>query len=341
MPDFIRNLVLRGSGAAPPLAVQPVPLPQFPPALTLDSLQNPPSSSTRVIGTKTTASSEAGGTPSSKDVRETEMYNVQSPAEAQMDREPIADSDLLAHQPAPPAALTDQPPNALIQPQEQLPIPPVLASLPLKEVIHTASLETKLTSTSVKSDRTHSESKLAESTQLPGKVGPAIRSETQLMPTIHDSARHMRQPIHPYSPSVQSIEPAEMPQTEVHSLNLDRQTSEDGPMGSQYSLDGIEPFIIAPSTIHESAQSATEPVLSSSRQVLVEPRSDGPAIYPLIQPILPVTTNPATSSPPIVEVRIGTLEVRASQQPPTSPSPLAPKPQGFDNYAYLRGWDGG
>lgn len=72
--------------------------------------------------------------------------------------------------------------------------------------------------------------------------------------------------------------------------------------------------------------------MTPGRQAIIEPAPTSERPF-----ALPTMTEPAVtpSEPRPIQVRIGTIEVRATTPPAPTPPP-APKHQGFDDYLALR-----
>jgi hypothetical protein len=342
MTDFIRNLVLRGSGLVPPVVVQPMHQPQFPPALMSDRGHHPLSRQTPVKAASTSPRQDAGE-PAPNEV------------EPNMGRSSSTDNGLPASEKTSPATFFNQTPHSLAQPQEPEQTLPAPVSSPaeVETAIRPASLETypeptpQMESASYKINRPHSENKLVESSPFPDQIELRARS------TVEPAS------LTPAPPGITSLSSQDTERSEVQSVlrstpaaqSVDSRHRhfEDQPLESKQSPGKTESLThqenqsispAAPLNIHNLALSVVEPILITPRQVPVTPGLDNSWTYPVNQPSLPVAPLPAVSSPPTVEVHIGTLEVRANQPLPASPLPLAPKPQGFQDYAHMRGWDG-
>ena len=336
MTDFIRNLVLCGSGLVPPVEVRPTHQPQFPPALMPDRWHHSLSRRTPVNAASTSPRQDAGGPAPN---------NFQQPNEAepnvQTAQSSPTDNGLPAPEATSPAAFLSQPSYSSTRHQEPDQIFPAPASPPASQT----------ESASYKIDRPHSENTRMGSSPFPDQIELHPRSTaepaslTSALPGItslssQDTERSGVQPI---------LRSTSGPTPAAQSVGLGHRHFEDQPLESKQSLGKTEssprqesPSIspAAPLNVHNSVLPIVEPILLAPRQVPVTPGLDGSWTYPVNQPSLPVAPTPAVSSPPTVEVHIGTLEVRANQPLPASPPPLAPKPQGFQDYVHMRGWDG-
>jgi hypothetical protein len=121
--------------------------------------------------------------------------------------------------------------------------------------------------------------------------------------------------------------------------------------GPRHTISPEEPIVPAAGerAVVEPGAPLREEAIPAQALEPLPPRTSMAAPLPLVRPapapppphlaIAPLSAPPATvaEAASAVQVRIGTVEVRASR--PTSPVPPRPRPQplGFDDYAHLRG----
>jgi hypothetical protein len=115
---------------------------------------------------------------------------------------------------------------------------------------------------------------------------------------------------------------------------LDVDEAEFPPMSLPGSQAVISPARAPVPTERESVTVEPGPPLRAEPLPLVQP-APAPPPRLLAAPLAP--PSPVTETAPAVQVRIGTVEVRASQPVPPAPLRSRPQPLGFDDYAHLRG----
>jgi hypothetical protein len=305
MSDFITNLVHRGAGLLRETAVMPPFQPRFAPDVKMAAPDVPP------LPDKT---QEQGSTPAT--VTKTEKPNVPEP-------------------PMPRTAMPEQgqgetPESTRSLPVEQQPdqpgldeSPPAALSPPPRDVL--------------------------EELVKPREAPVTTFSEAETMPIVQPSIQSITSP-GKQRKSERNVEP----QITVSRVPEPAATS---PAASVPPLETIH-HVEEETVVHEHVMSVPE---SIETQVLPPDIfttsddgpdtvvADSPVPMPIIQPapmpwqLLPnmkAEVNRPTRSetgPSTVEVRIGTVEVRANQPPAPAPSRTGPKPQGFERYARLRG----
>jgi hypothetical protein len=348
MTDFIRNLVLRGSGSVPMVEVQPASLPQFPPSLTLGAWRDQTPFPAPPTPPQATSLPKVGPAPSPEDASGTGVKGFHPSAAAepavQMGRSspPAPDVIPIVRQPAPPAASTGHPPRALVPPSQPGPTLPTPA--PLRDP---ATAPPSLVGA-------------AAPAPLPVKVTPGI-SPPEKRQVSRLQATSLLPNAEPASPVVQTGNLPEMPQAESTAPKPDRPrrsrrlTNGAAPIfETSQSFPAVEPpsrpeartvLLSEPPPANTSPmvrspeQLIVQPVLPASWQAIPQLEPESPGLHPSLKPAVPLAASPVMASPPGVEVHIGTVELRAVQPSVSSPPP-APKPQGFDAYAHLRGWEG-
>ncbi len=164
--------------------------------------------------------------------------------------------------------------------------------------------------------------------QPPGPVQPRARAEAfQVWPLANDQAAPRRPSalgaVEWSAPRSQAVISAEVPH-----VAAGRETAQPA------AVERSAPLRVEEAPTRElgpGPRASEEPV-----PALVRPAPAPPPPRLTVGPLAPPQATIA-GEVPAVQVRIGTVEVRASRPAPSAPPPPRPRPRGFDDYAHLRG----
>jgi hypothetical protein len=330
--DFVHNLVRRAAGLVADVSVRPPYQPSFAPEL--------PTARRPAAPPGATATSPAQSPPDTVRLHQPEMATATV--------SPVDEAGVTA--PFPPDAgadvaqtLTQSPPaenvgsqtpvirqqrvNAGHPPQPQTKLPMLRPSKPVltSQSRTTSGEQVEIAQPSPPSPRPElPEGRSLQSTPTrpsPGSAPTQLPVGNQVAPWPPTDTNVIERPV-PRSQSVflsdRSPVPSESPVTQPATVEL----------GAPLRAKPMP----TPSTDRESSSRAP----LESAPPLVRPAPPPPPRRPVVRPFAPPPATLSEASTP-VQVRIGTVEVRASRPaPPALPRPR-PQPLGFDDYAHLRG----
>lgn len=299
MSNFVLNLARRGAGLAPAVAFRPPFVPFFAPNL----------------GTAHTTEPEPATA---------EVPTHSGPAPAVVSVPPP--------RPATPAETPHQPPqsphpSSSSQPRAGTAAPRSQSSQPVEPATPQPGQRASLTAAELQTPTPHHTPTPASPPVPPPRIEPTAQVSGDTRKSSHPAD----------SPAIAAAQspPAESaPRPQAPRRALGR--SEPDPTTTQAATR---------TTLMPEAREAPEPEAIAKVQPTMPPASrvtHPPVITPapVQSPMFPIPAEPTVSpsEPCSIQVRIGTIEVKASTPPSPPVPPPAPTPQGFDDYALLRNY---
>jgi hypothetical protein len=293
--DFILNLARRGAGLAPVVALQP----PFTPASAPD------------VGTAHATEPRSERAPRDEDRPELQVRVEPPSSQAQVSPAAAPPSPV----PAPP---TPPPPQARTSP---LPPPAGISDVapaqepvpqPTEPAVPRPEEESAYPTTAAEP-----QSSPLQHTRPPAPL-------TAPMPRAEPAVQISGEPFSP-APSRPAAQPQPTPLPTQPETNLAAMPTAVRPTLAHETRGASEGETVA------HVQPATPP-MTPARQAIIKPAPASERPFALPTMMGPTVT---PSEPRPIQVRIGTIEVRATTPPAPTPPP-APKPQGFDNYLALR-----
>ncbi len=321
MSDFILNLVRRGAGLAPVVALQPPFMPGFAPD----------------IGAAHPAEPGSERAPVGEDRPE---LPVQTQAEATSVQAQLSPAAALSS-PIPASADAAPPPSSLVRTSPlPLPVDTESAQEPLPKPAEPAAAQpnTEVSSTAVEPAAPQPQEEVpltaAEPQSSPPRRTRLPASPSVSMPRAEPTVQMPGDTSKP-EPSLPAIlptpsQPAARPQP-ARDLPTKPKTGPVAMPAAIYPIPTHEMRETSEGETVAQVQPATTPPATARGQAIIKPApvtQPSPTTLTMVEPAIP------RPEPRPIQVRIGTIEVRATT-PPIS-RPPTPAPQGFDDYVQIR-----